>query len=227
MADNPAAAADKTNPIDANLAALAELCRRFGVRRLDLFGSAAAGRFDPTRSDLDFLVEFEPTARGKSYFAFREALERLFQRKIDLLAEAALDNPYLRRRIEAERRRLFPIAMISNQAATLLWDAQRAAERISRFTNGRSYDDYLGDDMLRAAVERQFEIIGEALAGLRRVDPTVAAQLPDVQQIIAFRNVLIHGYASIDDRIVWEVVEQDLPAFRAALAKILGTAPGP
>src|SRR5579864_509475 len=113
MAENPAAETDHANPIDDNLPAIAELCRRFGVRRLDLFGSAAAGRFDPARSDLDFLVEFEPGERGAPYFALREALSSLFRRKVDLLTEAALDNPYLRRRIETERRRLFPVAMMS------------------------------------------------------------------------------------------------------------------
>lgn len=227
MAEKVGTGAEKANIIDANLPALAELCRRLGVSRLDLFGSAAAGRFDSARSDLDFLVEFRPEMRGKAYFALREALELLFQCKVDLLTEAALDNPYLRRRIETERRRLFPVAMMSNQAATLLWDARRAAERISRFTAGRSIDDYLNDDMLRAAVERQFEIIGEALAGLRRIEPTLAAQLPHVQQIIAFRNVLIHGYASIDDRIVWDTVQDDLPGLQAALTTLLGSAPGP
>jgi uncharacterized protein with HEPN domain len=83
--------------------------------------------------------------------------------------------------------------------------------------------------MLRAAVERQFEIIGEALTGLRRVEPTLAAQLPNAQQIIAFRNVPIHGYASIDDRIGWDVVQDDLPGLQAALTTLLGSgsAPGP
>ena len=65
--------------------------------------------------------------------------------------------------------------MITNEAAKYLWDAQRAAERIARFTSGRSFDDYVADEMLCAAVERQFEIIGEALGGLRRVDPGIAA----------------------------------------------------
>ena len=150
--------------VERNLPAIAELCRRFGVRRLDLFGSAATGRFDPQRSDLDFLVEFEPEAQGKSYFRLLEEFEKLFGRKVDLLTEPGLENHYLRRRTETERRILFPTAMISNQAASLLWDARCAAERIIRFTAGRSYDDYLDDDMLRAAVERQFEIIGEALS---------------------------------------------------------------
>ncbi len=96
-----------------------------------------------------------------------------------------------------------------------------------RFTTGRSYDDYLDDDMLRAAVERQFEIIGEAFTGLRRLDSALAAQLPDLPQIIAFRNVLIHGYASINHRIVWDAVRDDLPRLQATLTQLLGTAPPP
>ena len=93
--------------------ALAVLCRRFAVRRLDLFGSAATGRFDPARSDLDFLVSFEElpdAAYADAYFGLREGLEALFGRPVDLLTEPALQNPYLRRRIEVERRRLFPRA---------------------------------------------------------------------------------------------------------------------
>jgi len=96
--------------VERNRPALTELCCRFGVRRLDLFGSAATGHFDPARSDLDFLVEFEtPPAGGlgSPYFGLLEALETLFQRKIDLLTERSLENPYRRRRIEAEKRTLY------------------------------------------------------------------------------------------------------------------------
>ncbi len=115
--------------------------------------------------------------------------------------------------------------MISNEAAALLWDALRAADRIARFTAGRSNDDYLEDEMLRAAVERQFEIIGEAFNALRRIDVTAAAQLPDLPQVIAFRNMLIHGYATVDDQIVWDVIEKDLPRLRTTLTELLRTAP--
>jgi uncharacterized protein with HEPN domain/predicted nucleotidyltransferase len=213
--------------VERNLPEIAELCRRFGVRRLDLFGSAATGRFDDRRSDLDFLVKFEPEARGKSYFRLLEEFEKLFGRKVDLLTEDGLENPFLRRRIETERRTLFPTTMISNQAAAFLWDAQRAAERITSFAAGRTYDHYLDDDMLRAAVERQFEIIGEAFVGLRRVDPSLAAQLPDLPKVIAFRNVLIHGYATIDHQIVWDAIRDDLPRLLIALNQMLGTPPAP
>lgn len=214
-------------PVDAHLPEVQGLCRRFGVRRLDVFGSAATGRFDPARSDLDFLVEYEPDAPAKAHFGLLRALEDLFGKKVDLLTERGLQNPYLRRRIDSERRTLYPSAMVSNQAATFLWDARRAAERVARFAAGRNYNDYLADDMLRAAVERQFEIIGEALAGLRRLDPATAAQLPHLSQVIAFRNVLIHAYATIDDRLVWDVVENDLPGLLARLIDLLGTAPPP
>ena len=97
--------------VEANLPALRDLCRRFGVHRLDLFGSAATGSFDPAHSDLDFLVEFEkPSAGGFAgpYFKLREALETLFERDIDLITEASLQNPYLRRQIESEKRTLYP-----------------------------------------------------------------------------------------------------------------------
>ncbi len=112
-------------------------------------------------------------------------------------------------------------------AAKYLWDAQRAAERIARFTAGRSFEDYLADDMLRAAVERQFEVIGEAFAGLRRADPALAAAIPDLPRIIAFRNILIHGYASVDDRLVWGVAERDLPGLQEILGRLLGEGEGP
>lgn len=114
--------------------------------------------------------------------------------------------------------------MTSDEAAKYLWDASRAAHRIARFTSGRSFDDYLGDEMLRSAVERQFEIIGEALVALRRVDPDLAATIRDLPRIVAFRNVLIHGYATVDDRLVWSVVEGELPELLALFDRLLGEA---
>lgn len=93
--------------------ALSALCRRFHVRRLDLFGSAVDGRFDSRRSDLDFLVAFEDLpdhAYADAYLGLRDALADLFGREVDLLTEPALENPYLRRDVEARRQRLFPPA---------------------------------------------------------------------------------------------------------------------
>ena len=80
------------------------------------------------------------------------------------------------------------------ESPKLLEDIRAAAEYILRVTRGKTMADYLADELLRPAVERKFEIIGEALNRLVRHDPAVAQSIHDCAQIIAFRNVLIHGY---------------------------------
>jgi uncharacterized protein with HEPN domain len=96
-----------------------------------------------------------------------------------------------------------------------LFDIQRALCALQEFIGEKSFRDYAGDAMLRAATERQFEITGEALAQLAKREPAVASGITDYRQIIAFRNILIHGYAEIDDRLVWDIVETKLPKLRA------------
>ena len=89
---------------------LRALCRRFHVRRLDLFGSAARGDFDPARSDLDFVVEFDRSAGWNAfdaYFGFKEALEELFGRSVDLVEPGALRNPYLQASIDESRETVY------------------------------------------------------------------------------------------------------------------------
>jgi uncharacterized protein with HEPN domain len=102
-----------------------------------------------------------------------------------------------------------------------LWDASQAADRITRFVAGKTFQAYQADELLRSAVERQFEIIGESLAQLRSVDAETAASVPESARIVAFRNLLIHGYATVDDQIVWGVVEGSLPRLRDALKRLL------
>jgi predicted nucleotidyltransferase len=96
--------------VEAHGAEIAELCRRFHVRRLDVFGSAVRGDFDPVRSDLDFVVEFErghPLGGLEIYFGLKEALEALFGRKVDLVSEGAVQNPYLRKSIDENRETVY------------------------------------------------------------------------------------------------------------------------
>ena len=107
------------------------------------------------------------------------------------------------------------------EAAKPLWDAREAADRIARFAGTRTFEEYLADDFVRSAVERQFEIIGEALGRLRAVDPEVANGIPQLPRIVAFRNILIHQYADIDHRLVWDIVKTKLPALREALRALL------
>jgi len=109
-------------------------------------------------------------------------------------------------------------------SAKLLWDAQQAVQKITRFTADKTFAQYEADDLLRSGVERQFEIIGEALNQLSRLDPATAAAIPDLPRIVAFRNVLIHGYANVDDRLVWGVIESTLGALHEALSLLLALA---
>jgi predicted nucleotidyltransferase len=89
---------------------LIDLCRRFEVERLDLFGSAASGSFESESSDLDFIVSFGSPTPGTYldlYLDFAEALESLFQRPVDVLTEKAIRNPYFRRSVELTRQPLY------------------------------------------------------------------------------------------------------------------------
>lgn len=96
--------------IDDHRDALEDLCRRYGVRRLFLFGSAVRDDFDPERSDVDLLVEFEAMPAGgyaDAYFGLRESLEALLGGDVDLVALPAVRNPYMKADIERTRTLLY------------------------------------------------------------------------------------------------------------------------
>ena len=102
-----------------------------------------------------------------------------------------------------------------------LWDARRAADLVLEFTAGFDRARYRDDLLLRSAVERQFEIIGEALHQLSRQDQELARLIPDLPRIVAFRNRLIHGYGVIDHDVVWNTVTTELPGLRQQLDELL------
>lgn len=90
---------------------LSALCRRHGVRRLDLFGSAATGTFDPACSDVDFLVEFneDPARLFDRYFGLKESLEALYGRPVDLVTAGSLRNPYFIAAVNETRRLVYAL----------------------------------------------------------------------------------------------------------------------
>lgn len=98
---------------------------------------------------------------------------------------------------------------------TYLWDAVQAADHVMDFTHSQTFDDYTADLLLRSGVERQLEIVGEALSQMSHVDAELAARIPHLGNVVGFRNVLVHGYAEVDDDIVWQVVHEDLPGLRS------------
>lgn len=108
-------------------------------------------------------------------------------------------------------------------AAALLWDVRRAGRLIADFTAARSWNDYSNDPMLRSAVERQFQIVGEALNRLSRVDGQTAERIPELARIVAFRNILVHAYTDIDDAVVWRAATSRVPQLVRVIEGLLET----
>ena len=103
-----------------------------------------------------------------------------------------------------------------------LHDMSLAAALIAEFTAGLDFSAYAADAMVRAAVERQFEIIGEALGRLAKLDPGTADRISEHRRSIAFRNILVHGYIGVDDMLVWDVVATRLGDLRPEVEELLG-----
>lgn len=103
----------------------------------------------------------------------------------------------------------------------LIFDMVSACREIGEYTHGKSFDDYRNNSLLRSAVERQFEILGEAAVRLRDHDPRIWERLPQAHAIVGLRNRLIHGYDTIDDAIIWSIVEEKAPPLAAQLEELL------
>ncbi len=106
-----------------------------------------------------------------------------------------------------------------------LWDIQHSAELVMRFVEGKVLQDYLKDDLLRSAVERQLGIIGEATSQALRHFPDIGEKISDLPKIIAFRNRLIHGYVEISDEVVWAIATDDVPRLRGEVEEMLADLP--
>ena len=101
-----------------------------------------------------------------------------------------------------------------------LLDALNAANLIHEFTSSKTFDDYCSDQLLKSAIERQFEILGEALKRVRDHEREFFEQLSGAHEAVAFRNVLAHCYDSIEDTIVWNTIEEYLAPLRQGLADL-------
>ncbi len=113
------------------------------------------------------------------------------------------------------------------ESPKLLEDVRQAARFILDHTADLDFDGYARDEVLHSAVERKFEIIGEALNRLARSDAQTSAALPDLPRIVAFRNVLAHGYDVINHARVWDAVRTSLPLLHEQVMTLLAQAPPP
>jgi uncharacterized protein with HEPN domain len=110
---------------------------------------------------------------------------------------------------------------MERDARAFLWDVREAGLAIREFTRELDVDDFVAGALVQAAVERKFEVIGEALNQLSKRDSAIASRIPKLSQIVAFRNQLIHGYANINAQTVWGVVEHSLPELLASVTMVL------
>ena len=111
------------------------------------------------------------------------------------------------------------------EALKRLHDALEAIEAIQRFIENCTLDHYLDNELIQSAVERKFEIIGEALNRAQEADTSVLDVIPDLRRIVGTRNRIIHVYETVDQLIFWDAIQNDLPGLKSSLRNVLSTNP--
>jgi uncharacterized protein with HEPN domain len=110
---------------------------------------------------------------------------------------------------------------MKTQTKKRLLDAFNACRAIETFVSNSTFADYEQNLMLRSAVERQFEIIGEALHQAENDEPEITELLPELRRIVGMRNRIIHGYDSVDDELLWQTIHHNIPPLSKRLQQIL------
>lgn len=111
------------------------------------------------------------------------------------------------------------------ETAKRLHDAITACASVATFVAGADLNRYQDDDLLRSAVERKFEVLGEALRQAIRGDETLPSRIPYIQNIIGIANRISHGYGDIHDEIVWDAIQNLLPQLETTLSTMLAAEP--
>ena len=114
-----------------------------------------------------------------------------------------------------------------HDARNWLWDVRQSCDLIVETTSGMSFEQFVGDRLRRSAVEREFEIIAQALKLAVSVEPTLEARFPEMRGIVDFRNILAHGYHMVNYQKVWPIIQHHVPALRAKADQILSERPPP
>ena len=116
---------------------------------------------------------------------------------------------------------------MNDRAIQRLLDARDACETILRFTKDKTFTSYDGDLQLQLATERLLAIVGEACNQAVKEHPELASQIPDLQGIIGMRSRIIHGYELVDDEVVWETVQSNIPDLFETLTRLIDGQPDP
>jgi uncharacterized protein with HEPN domain len=110
---------------------------------------------------------------------------------------------------------------MKNEAKKRLQDIADACAAVGQFATGKDFSIYQADEMFRSAVERKLEIIGEAFAKLEAAEPAVTEQFPELRKIVGLCNRIIHGYDNVDEELIWDVVQNKLPALQQQVEMLL------
>jgi len=110
---------------------------------------------------------------------------------------------------------------MKNEAKKRLQDIADACAAVGQFAKGKDFSNYQADEMFRSAVERKLEIIGEAFVKLETTESTLTEQFPELRKIVGLRNRIIHGYDNVDEEIIWDVVQNKLPALQHQVEALL------
>lgn len=105
-----------------------------------------------------------------------------------------------------------------------LFDIVDRCDALRSYVTGRTFADYESDRMFRSAVERELEVLGEALRQALTVDPALEARISQARRIIAFRNWLAHAYSDVDSQIVWDILQRNLPTLEREARELLAGA---
>ena len=111
---------------------------------------------------------------------------------------------------------------MKSQTKKLLLDIWQAGRSIRLRCDGHTFAEYEVDRWFRRTLEREFEIIGEALNRLSQVDPEIAELISELPRIVGFRNRIIHGYDTVDDATVWGIAEAHLPQLMEEVKELMG-----
>ena len=200
-------------------------CQRWNVQELALFGSVIRDDFT-NASDIDVLIERDPDAKRGGFDTVRmqEELSQLFERPVDLAQKKLLKNPFSRAEILRTYRIVYPLenanftGLIS--ANRLLTETVRnsaslfrmveAMQAVKIFMPDKTLRDYLSDEMLQSAVERNLEALSEAA---NRISASFQAQHPEIDwsNIVGLKDVIDYQYRALNYKRVWNIATSDLP----------------
>ena len=203
---------------------IAEFCRRWGIEELAVFGSMARGDYT-AESDVDLLYK-----GGSDLAAMEDELRAIFGRKVDLVFDGPIKNPYRRHNITLDRRLIYPVVELRidrirdtprfERELSLVWDITDAGRELVQAIRAKTFDDYVDEQWLRLGCERLLITIGEAVRGL---SGGFRDRYPDIPwtSIVDHRNVLVHNYAGIDHERVWKILTVDIPELLKAIEREL------